>query len=230
MVARGRDHARASRGCEGERTFRGDQISRGDRARRSRARRGRASAGRADREARAGRGRKARAIKCADRLALEGVCLAGSGRIRRFAATIDDASLSKRFPRDTVAGGRIQVLDAVADENALFKSHRTVRGARPEVARAGCIEPTASSRASAGRENTRAFEGGIERHAASRHVRGGTCSLERAFKEGCPDSRDAFRNACDARRVRFRAGVRASLTVCVSAFLSSLLQSRRPEP
>ena len=30
--------------------------------------------------------------------------------------------------------------------------------------------------------------------------------------------------------MRFRAGVRASLTVCVSAFLSSLLQSRRPEP
>jgi hypothetical protein len=30
--------------------------------------------------------------------------------------------------------------------------------------------------------------------------------------------------------VRFRAGVRASLTVCVSAFLPSLLQSRRPEP
>ena len=30
--------------------------------------------------------------------------------------------------------------------------------------------------------------------------------------------------------MRFRAGVRASLTVCVSAFLPSLLQSRRPEP
>ena len=108
-----------------KRTFRGDQISRGDRARRSRARRGRASAGRADREARAGRGRKARAIKCADRLAREGVCLARSGRIRRFAATIDDASLSKRFPRDNVAPGRRQVLDAVADENALFFSKAT---------------------------------------------------------------------------------------------------------
>ena len=59
-----------------KRTFRGDWISRGDRARRSRARRGRASAGGADRKARAARGRRARAITRADRLPARDDCLA----------------------------------------------------------------------------------------------------------------------------------------------------------
>ena len=125
-MARGRDHARASRGCEGEKNF----PRRPDLARRPRA----TFAGSAGTRER-GKSRPGSASRTGE----EGACdqvrrpTGTRGRLPRDPQKVAEydvsrrPSMTRRFPSaflaDNVAPARIQVLDAVADENALFKSH-----------------------------------------------------------------------------------------------------------